>query len=66
MTKMGSNRLSFPGTEPPLWTRSLRLTSLCSVYFRLHRRGGGLLRQDAAGAWAPVEIGTRPSTSSLS
>jgi adenylate cyclase len=27
--------------------------------FRLHRRGGGLLRQDAAGAWAPVEIGTR-------
>ena len=27
--------------------------------FRLHRRGGGLLRQDAAGTWAPVEIGTR-------
>ena len=56
---MGSNRLSFPGTEPPSWTRSLRLTSFVFGRFRLHRRGGDLLRQDATGAWAPVEIGTR-------
>ena len=27
--------------------------------FRLHRRGGGLSRQDASGAWEPVEIGGR-------
>jgi TolB-like protein/DNA-binding winged helix-turn-helix (wHTH) protein/Tfp pilus assembly protein PilF len=27
--------------------------------FRLHSRGGGLFRQDAAGAWTPVEIGAR-------
>jgi hypothetical protein len=27
--------------------------------YRLDPRGGGLFRQDATGAWAPVEIGSR-------